>query len=140
MAEGDDSYPMPAHGWTCFHCGETFTKPGSAADHFGDDPSQRPGCVMKLANGDRGLIMELRKAVRQGQRLADRNENLEYQLGTAAHGYQRIAGARNGHEAFMAYDAMEGRAITAEAIVADMLRRVPAMVDASRHRVCQGLI
>lgn len=132
------TYPMPQHGWTCFHCGETFTKLGCAADHFGDDQLQQPACVLKLVNGDRGLVMELRKAVRRGRRLADKNESLEYQLGAATRGYQRIAGARNEHEAFMEYDAMEGRALTAEAIVADMAKRLPAMVEASRCRVCSG--
>ena len=130
----DDSYQMPEHGWTCFHCGETFTKPGSAADHFGDDPLQTPGCVLQLANGIRGALVALRKSERVLRRLADRNETLEDQLATAVQGYGRIAGAKDGHEAFMAYDTMEGRALAAEAIVADMLRRVPAMVDASRRR------
>ncbi|KKN33997.1 hypothetical protein LCGC14_0798100 [marine sediment metagenome] len=132
-----DTYPMPKDGWTCFHCGEAFKKAGAAADHFGDDPTHgEPACVLKLANGDRGLVVELRKAVRRGQRFADKNESLEYQLDAATRGYARIAGARNEHEAFMEYDAMEGRALTAEAIIADMARRVPAMVEASRRRVC----
>ncbi|MEE8559447.1 MAG: hypothetical protein V3S88_01900 [Alphaproteobacteria bacterium] len=36
----------------------------------------------------------------------------------------------------MAYDLMEGRVLVSEAIVADMARRVPAMVEAARRRVC----
>ncbi|MEE8059407.1 MAG: hypothetical protein V3T17_16460 [Pseudomonadales bacterium] len=32
------TYKFPAHGWTCFHCGETFTAVGAARDHFGADP------------------------------------------------------------------------------------------------------
>lgn len=31
----DKDYLKPEHGWTCFHCGETFTTPGSARDHWG---------------------------------------------------------------------------------------------------------
>lgn len=34
----DDTYPMPKHGWTCFHCGETFKTPGKAREHFGRTP------------------------------------------------------------------------------------------------------
>ncbi len=77
-----------------------------------------------------------RKAIRRADRLQDRNEALEYQLGIALRGYGRIAGAANDHEAFMAYDSLEGRVLVSEAIVADMARRVPAMVDAARRRVC----
>jgi hypothetical protein len=65
-----DTYPAPAHGWTCFHCGETFTTVGSARDHFGSTPSATPGCVIDqvaLEEGGkpergRGLLMALRKA------------------------------------------------------------------------------
>lgn len=56
----NDTYPQPAHGWTCFHCGETFTTPGSAQDHFGETPDKVPGCKIKVGE-ERGLLMELRK-------------------------------------------------------------------------------
>lgn len=66
--EGDDAreveheffYAIPPHGWTCFHCGETFTTPGAARDHFGFDPSADPACVIKVGE-ERGLVMELRR-------------------------------------------------------------------------------
>lgn len=52
----------PPHGWTCFHCGETFTNAGSAADHFGSDPDSVPGCLLKVQLGEeRGLLMALRR-------------------------------------------------------------------------------
>lgn len=51
----------PCPNWTCFHCGETFTTPGSARDHFGFDPSCDPACRIKLG-AERGLVMALRKA------------------------------------------------------------------------------
>jgi len=35
---------MPEHGWTCFHCGETFMKPGLARRHFGVHPDILPAC------------------------------------------------------------------------------------------------
>jgi hypothetical protein len=61
MADDQETYPMPPHGWTCFHCGETFTTPGAARDHFGFEPSRDPGCRIKLG-AERGLLMALRKA------------------------------------------------------------------------------
>lgn len=63
-AEGPDAYEKPPHGWTCFHCGETFTTPGAARDHFGFDPSDDPGCRIK-AGAERGLLMALRKAEKE---------------------------------------------------------------------------
>lgn len=60
MADGG-YYAKPAHGWTCFHCGETFTTEGAARDHFGMEPSDDPGCRVK-AGAERGLLMALRKA------------------------------------------------------------------------------
>ena len=30
-----DKYPNPEHGWTCFHCGETFYRQFFARHHFG---------------------------------------------------------------------------------------------------------
>ena len=41
-------YRRPAHGWTCFHCGETFTSLGAAAVHFGDTPSLPVGCSVDI--------------------------------------------------------------------------------------------
>ena len=39
-----DTYPMPEDGWVCFHCGERYTTPGAARQHFGDSPTARPAC------------------------------------------------------------------------------------------------
>jgi hypothetical protein len=62
MSEPTGTYPRPPHGWTCFHCGETFKTPGSARDHFGRTPDSRPGCILKVQLGEeRGLLMELRR-------------------------------------------------------------------------------
>ena len=58
-----DTYGKPPHGWTCFHCGETFTTTGSARDHFGARPDAEPGCMVRVSLGaERGLLMALRKA------------------------------------------------------------------------------
>ena len=56
-----DSYQKPLHGWTCFHCGETFKTVGAARDHFGFEPSSDLACRIKLGD-ERGLVMALRKA------------------------------------------------------------------------------
>lgn len=72
-----DTYPAPAHGWTCFHCGETFpsdTMAGQrrARDHFGADPSRKPGCLIRIEHGDeRGLLMKVRRLEAELGRLRD---------------------------------------------------------------------
>lgn len=61
--EANDTYLAPAHGWTCFHCGETFTTVGSARVHFGAMPTAEPGCMVRVSLGaERGLLMALREA------------------------------------------------------------------------------
>ena len=65
-----ETYPQPADGWVCFHCGERFTTPGSAEDHFGARPEEPAACLIKYGN-ERGLVMELRKAQAQADSLIE---------------------------------------------------------------------
>jgi hypothetical protein len=123
--------------WTCFHCDETFTTAEEAAEHFGDSPEEKPACL--LGPERKALLTALRKSEGRARRLAHENEVLEYQVGSVEFAWRRFGGARSEHEAFCAYDSMEGRALAAEAIVADMAARLPALVEASRRRVCGGL-
>lgn len=44
--------------WRCFHCGDVFTDPKAARDHFGSDLTEEPACKIKAADG--GLIRALR--------------------------------------------------------------------------------
>jgi hypothetical protein len=68
-----DTYDNPPHGWTCFHCGETFTTVGSARTHFGAAPDSEPGCMVKVELGaERGLLMALRKLEEEQGSLLDR--------------------------------------------------------------------
>lgn len=55
-----DTYTPPPHGWTCFHCGDTFTDERSARTHFGPTPQSEPGCILKLQQGDRSMLRALR--------------------------------------------------------------------------------
>lgn len=64
------TYPMPEHGWTCFHCGETFKTPGGARLHFGSTPDAKPGCYLKVELGNERMwlarIRELEEANNKG--------------------------------------------------------------------------
>ncbi len=72
-----DVYQPPEHGWTCFHCGETFKSVGSARDHFGGLQTSEPGCMIKVSLGaERGLLMALRKAEEALARYADEDTDM----------------------------------------------------------------
>lgn len=76
MSESD-TYERPPHGWTCFHCGETFTTTGSARDHFGAAPDAMPGCMARVQFGaERGLLMRLREAEEQIAHYMDEDTDL----------------------------------------------------------------
>lgn len=109
-----DTYPKPEHGWTCFHCGETFTTPGSARDHFGFEPSADPACRIKIGT-ERGLVMALRKAELE---LSDawgliHNEGTEaakaYFAQTTRHRAQIMAAEEAGYERGLADAAQQAR-------------------------------
>lgn len=79
-------YTRPGPGWLCFHCGERFTTPGSARDHFGFDPSSDPACRIKVGE-ERGLVMALRKAEEELQRYRceDSDKDREFHVMKAEH-------------------------------------------------------
>lgn len=52
-----DTYPQPKHGWTCFHCGETFHTEKAARLHFGPRPYCKTACTMSA----REVLHELRR-------------------------------------------------------------------------------
>lgn len=58
------SYPVPKHGWTCFHCGETFITPKEAEIHFGFTMASEPGCRIKYG-AERGLLIRLREVEKE---------------------------------------------------------------------------
>lgn len=78
MACPPKTYYRPEHGWTCFHCGETFTSVGSARDHFGATPEAEPGCMIRVQYGEeRGLLMALREAEQELARLRSEDRDAE---------------------------------------------------------------
>ena len=57
MREDGGSYLEPEHGWTCFHCGETFHTEKKAREHFGPRPTSKPACGLI----ERETLLELRR-------------------------------------------------------------------------------
>lgn len=102
-----DTYLRPAHGWTCFHCGETFTTRGGARDHFGMEQSADPACRIKIGE-ERGLVMALRRAegLLARYKVAEGDIDRQHYAFLAAHDVAR----KDAEEAGYAKGLADGRA------------------------------
>ncbi len=122
------AYISPKHGWTCYHCGETFTTWGSAEDHFGKTPDRIPGCLIKVQYGnERGLEMELRKIEADREEWKERALAAESQVESLAgivSEFEKIAGG-GCHELRMKLDYMQGRVITCDVVTDAFRERAP---------------
>ena len=90
--EAAEIYPMPLDGWVCFHCGERFTTPGAASDHFGARPGNGLACKIK-AGDERGLVMTLRKTQAERDEARREADELAQDLKLAtdlAHGSDKL--------------------------------------------------
>jgi hypothetical protein len=121
------TYPKPPHGWTCYHCGETFTVWGAAEDHFGKNPSATPACLIKVGE-ELGLVMALRKAEALAEEYAsrmriaeDQVEVLEGQLSD----FQRVTKFRDAQEVRNHLDVLEGRRITHDVVIDAFREKAP---------------
>ena len=75
------AYHQPAHGWTCFHCGETFRVEAAARIHFGASPEAEPGCMLKVRCGEEhALLATLREAEEQLARYAAEDTDLHREI------------------------------------------------------------
>jgi flagellar biosynthesis/type III secretory pathway protein FliH len=133
-------YLQPIHGWTCFHCGETFRTVGGARDHFGADQSADPACRIKVGD-ERGLVMALRRAEAElaRYRAEDSDKDREFHAMRAGHaqallreeerGYER--GLRDGlEEAARIAEQQDrtGREWVRDSLWANIIGRVPAAI------------
>ena len=95
-----DTFNVPEHGFTCFHCGDTFHTVKSAREHFGNDINDEPGCVLKLMGGDKGLLglVRLQYAKLDQYRMEDQPIMRElYSLG-AKHSRELIEAEQKGYD------------------------------------------
>lgn len=118
-------YPMPELGWTCYHCGETFTTWGSAQDHFGATPEAKPGCLIKVQYGnERGLEMELRKAEAEIERLKRElagYEQAQYELQCWTSEFGSL------HEVRCKLDSLQGRVAVYDCVTDAFRQRAPEL-------------
>jgi hypothetical protein len=133
------TYPAPSHGWTCFHCGETFLKAGPARDHFGTTQLSTPACRIK-AGDELGLVMALRRAEDDRDLFLRQRDELELQLeaaqGARASVLRMVRGATSAHDVWCHMETVEGRALAAEAILGALERLAPELVLQATVEVC----
>lgn len=104
--------------WKCFFCGEVFTSQLAAGDHFGATQLATAACQIKLE--ERGLVIALRNAEHEIETLRRANEDLDHEAScyhVMTRELQRHFGedVRSPHSAWLKFEAMESRALVAEA-------------------------
>lgn len=95
-----DALVEPAHGWTCFHCGEVFRARQAAQDHFGLTECEPPACVQVLTESEKAIIEDRREWRERALRVEAQNEQPEYELGSMKFDLRHcFDGATSMHEA-----------------------------------------
>ncbi len=79
VQQRNETYQKPEDGWTCFHCGDRFTTPGAARDHFGATIDSTPACQIK-AGAERGLLMALRRAEQELARYREEDQPVMHEM------------------------------------------------------------
>lgn len=143
-----DTYRAPLHGWTCFHCGEEFSivkqkslhaATEAAREHFGSHPDAEPLC--KLSMWEQRELAERVRAAEESEieALAARDhasEEAAMAIGRLADLPRLFPGALSPHDIWVQFDALEGRAEAAEAIVHEASKVAPGLIERARDIVC----
>ena len=142
LDKSSDTYPMPVHGWRCFHCGDHF--PGTdeglndAREHFGPDPAWTPICVERMQLDTTEILTRMRSAELTAQHAIEAcrhaEEIAEGINGAIAELARRFKDPRitSTTDIWNEYDAMKGRATTAEAVLKHLQDVVPEQLLAAR--------
>jgi hypothetical protein len=133
MTENDKSDAiLQAMPWRCFHCDFITTDREEAEAHFGDrdDPTEfKPICKWWASMSDDERIATLQDIIKQlnaeqRENMSQRTaiEGLTYQVDGLVNSIKSYAPFRECstiYQVFCVYDSMEGRALAAEAKLAD---------------------
>lgn len=65
---------MARKQWRCFHCGQVFTRPKDAAEHFGVTLEDQSACVMR--DHESHLIVYIRKLEAENRRYRDEDSDV----------------------------------------------------------------
>lgn len=136
----DGTYPAPRHGWTCFHCGENFKKEEAARAHFGPTPDWTPECIERRTCSDDTLLSRTRTAEQYALECQTSRDDAidEAEVANASFAClkQYFPGAETLYDAWCQFHSIEGRALTAEAILKVIGKDSPGVVSSAREKVC----
>ncbi len=122
--------------WVCFHCGAGFNNEDLAREHFGLSVEDLPACVEMLTEGQSKLIGEVHHLRYENRILEEKLDEAEDSIAFAALTFQRFDGARDEFEARGNFESIQGRALTAEAVLKLLNQTHPNIVAAARATVC----
>lgn len=116
MRARDENLP-----WRCFHCGEVFTDPALAAEHFGDGNSEAdmPICIEAATTEQRELVKTTREMWTRIRAAEEEIETLDHQLRNFEYVARKLTGKPSAttNDLTMEWDAMVGQVLAAEAAV-----------------------
>lgn len=127
-----------AAGIKCFHCGATFHSEAAAREHFGNTPDETALCLELTALMPVQIIQRVREAERHtNEAVADRmaaEGREEYAQGQLASLGSYFKGATTVRDAWNLHDSMTGRALAAEAALAQLPAEMVQMARAAAER------
>lgn len=143
------TFNLAKDAWICFHCGERFSVAAqgcyenarkAAAEHFGADIDEEPLC--QIAQHPQAELVERLVAAERLMREAWADRDTAEEEAAGAVGELRsiasmFKGAKTVYDAWCMYDSMEGRALAAEAILTEIAKAHPKLVEAAREEVCK---
>lgn len=119
---------MAAHQWRCFFCGETFSRPEDAAEHFGAPHGDDAACRIKAHEGH--IVHALRKAQKELARYRAEDSDLMRSILTLE-GNNAVA-VRRAEEEGYARGVADTLALSCPDCVAKMRGPVPDGTDWSQ--------
>lgn len=139
--------------WQCFYCGEVCTGRTEAENHFGLEEWYGEGhpaaCVDPLRHDEKERMAEVIELHRElnGERdenskLSGKVEGLEYALHLWSRQEPELIRRLKGNtlsDALHNLESIEGRLLTAEAYVAELKARDPALWQAIQDHICRPL-
>lgn len=138
-----ETYQTPPHGWTCFHCGETFTSIGKAKDHFGEEPIDTPICIIAAEwGGLPGYIRDLQSELERYRQEDQPIMRELYALGSK-HTRELLAAEQLGYDRGLKDGAtfLPRKPLPPEieeAVAADLLSGMPEREAARAHGITHG--
>lgn len=145
QADGSTAIRLDPPIWVCFYCGEQCNGRTEAENHFGLDiwESCPAACVDPLRTDEKerqaawmDLLRELEGERAESHERGAEIDSLAGELAAFRELFRKL-GADTASDARHNLDFLEGRALAAEAAVAELKRRAPALWQTIQDHICR---